>query len=55
MNDEVCFPKTISVSANARLLGMMKRVRIEVNYSDFKKFSTESTITFEEPKASSQN
>ncbi len=55
MNDEVCFPKTVSVSANARLLGMMKRVRIEVNYSDFKKFSAESTITFQEPKVSSQD
>ncbi len=55
VNDEVCFPKTVNVSANARLLGVMKRVRIEVTYSDFKKFSTESTITFEEPKVSSQD
>ena len=55
VNNEVCFPQTIKVSANARLLGVMKRVRIEVNYSDFRKFSTESTITFEEPKVSSQN
>jgi len=55
VNNEVCFPQTVKISANARLLGMMKRVRIEVNYSDFRKFSTESTITFEEPKTSSQN
>ena len=55
VNNEVCFPQTVKISANARLLGVMKRVRIEVNYSDFRKFSTESTITFEEPKTSSQN
>ena len=55
VNNEVCFPQTVTVSANARLLGVMKRVRIDVNYSDFRKFSTESTITFEEPKIPSQN
>jgi len=55
VNNEVCFPQTVTVSANARLLGVMKRVRIDVNYNDFRKFSTESTITFEEPKIPSQN
>lgn len=49
VNDEVCFPSKIDIAASARLLGMMKRVRVTVRYSDFKKFATDSTITFETP------
>ena len=50
VNDEVCFPSKIDIAASARLLGMMKRVRVSVRYSDFKKFATDSTITFETPQ-----
>jgi len=47
VNDEVCFPSQVDVAANARVLGMMKRVRLAVRYSDFRKFAADSTITFE--------
>lgn len=47
VNDEVCFPSQVDVVANARVLGMMKRVRLAVRYSDFRKFAADSTIRFE--------
>jgi hypothetical protein len=47
VNNEVCFPSQVDVVANARVLGMMRRVRLAVRYSDFRKFAADSTITFE--------
>jgi predicted RNA-binding protein with PIN domain len=55
VNNEVCFPEKLDIAANARLLGMMRRAKISIRNSDFRKFSADSTITFETPSTSTQN
>lgn len=44
INGEVWLPKEIDVRADARLLGKMLRVGIEVRYDKFRKFSADSKL-----------
>lgn len=44
INDEVWLPTEIDVRADARLLGKMLRVGIEVRYDKFRKFSSDSKL-----------
>jgi hypothetical protein len=44
VNDEVWLPQEIDVRADARLLGKMLRVGIEVRYGKFRKFSSDSKL-----------
>lgn len=49
VNNEVWLPKSVDVRADARLLGKMLRLGINVDYSDYRKFSTDSKLTIDEP------
>ena len=42
INNEVWLPKAIDIRADARLLGKMLRVGIEIRYDKFRKFSSDS-------------
>jgi len=44
VNNEVWLPREIDVRAEARLLGKMMRVGIEVRYDKFRKFSSDSKL-----------
>ena len=44
VNEEVWLPKEIDVRADARFLGKMLRVGVEVRYSKFRKFSADSKL-----------
>ncbi len=44
INNEVWLPKEIDVRADARLLGKMLRVGIEIRYDKFRKFSSDSKL-----------
>lgn len=44
VNDEIWLPKKVRISANARLFGKAFRVRIRSDYSNFRKFSTDSQL-----------
>jgi hypothetical protein len=44
VNDEVWLPKEIDIRADARFLGKMLRVGIEMRYDKFRKFSTDSKL-----------
>ena len=47
VNGEVWLPKEIDVQANARLMGKMLRVGIEIRYDKFRKFSASSKLVAE--------
>lgn len=49
VNNEVWLPKEIDVRADARILGKMLRVGVELRYSNFKKFSSDSKLVTAEP------
>ncbi len=44
INNEVWLPKEIDIRADARLLGKMLRVGIEIRYDKFRKFSSDSRL-----------
>lgn len=48
VNNEVWLPQQIDVRADARLLGKLMRMSIELRYSKFRKFSTDSKLVITE-------
>ncbi len=48
VNNEVWLPKEIDIRADARLLGKMLRVGIEIRYDKFRKFSSDSKLVLGE-------
>jgi len=48
INNEVWLPKEIDVRADARLLGKMLRVGIEIRYDKFRKFTSDSKLVLGE-------
>lgn len=48
VNNEVWLPKEIEIRADARLLGKMLRVGIEIHYDKFRKFSSDSKLVLGE-------
>jgi hypothetical protein len=44
INDEVWLPKEVDVRADARLLGKMLRLGIEIRFDKFRKFSSDSKL-----------
>ena len=48
VNNEVWLPKEIDIRADARLLGKMLRVGIEIRYDTFRKFSSDSKLVLGE-------
>lgn len=49
VNKEVWLPKAVDVRAEARLLGRMMRIGVEIAFFDYRKFSTDTQVTFGEP------
>jgi hypothetical protein len=49
VNGEVWLPREIDIRADARILGKMLRVGLELRYSNFKKFSSDSKLVTAEP------
>lgn len=49
INNEVWLPVTVGIRADARVLGKMLRVGINMEYSKFRKFSSDSKLVVAEP------
>jgi len=49
VNHEVWLPREVDIRADARFLGKMLRVGIEIRYDKFRKFSSESKLVLSEP------
>ncbi len=49
VNNEVWLPQRIGIRADARILGKLKRVGIDIGYSKFRKFSSDSKLVVAEP------
>lgn len=45
VNNEVWLPRAVDVRADARVLGKMMRIGVQVEFSDYRKFATDSKLT----------